>query len=132
MINNLMEMIPKLNFLIENLFSLPSDTIPVNRDAMKKFMTELLETIMVTTASTPKQENRKPPLGCRPYYVAISERIRELSEAIGRYSSESGKSMQIQLWTEEIYMLNEIERRLRHREKEKTWVEKPDGTTEEI
>lgn len=132
MLDKLLDMIPKLEFMIENLFSLPVDTIPVNRDAMKKFMTELMEAIMGATASTPKRENCKPALGCRPYHVAIAERIRELSDAIGRYSSEPGKSKQIQLWTEEIYMLNEIERRLRQREKEKSWIEKPDGTTEEI
>lgn len=74
----------------------------------------------------------KPPVGCSPYYVSISARICELCEAIKRKSTENGKHNQIKLWATEILYLNEMDRDLKRVEKEKTWVEKKDGTLEEV
>lgn len=75
---------------------------------------------------------KKPPTGCKPYYVAISERVDELCEAISRNAGEKEKHNQIKLWTTEIHMLNEMDRTLRRVEAEKTWVEDEDGTLKEI
>ncbi len=74
----------------------------------------------------------KPPLGCAPYYIAISARICELCEAIKRYSTESRKHNLIKLWVAEIQYLNEMDRMLRRVEAEKTWVEEKDGTLKEV
>ena len=74
----------------------------------------------------------KPPIGCSPYYVNISERICELCEAIKRCSTESSKHNQIKLLATEILTLNEIDRTLRRVEKEMTWVENKDGTLQEV
>lgn len=74
----------------------------------------------------------KQPIGCRPYYVSISSRIRELCGAIDRYASEKGKHNQIKLWAAEIQCLNEMDRILRRVETEKTWVEEKDGTLKEV
>lgn len=76
--------------------------------------------------------NRKPPLGCSPYYVSASARICELCEAIKRASTQSGKHNQIKLWATEIQYLNEMDRMLRRVEAEKTWVEEKDGTLKEV
>lgn len=51
----------------------------------------------------------KPELGCKPYYVAASDRIEELSEAIQRYSRESHLDYnRTRSWAKEIEMLCEI------------------------
>lgn len=51
----------------------------------------------------------KPELGCKPYYVAASYRIEELSEAIQRYSRKSRLDYNsIRQWAKEIEMLCEI------------------------
>lgn len=76
--------------------------------------------------------SEKPPTGCSPYYVNISARICELCESIKRYSTETGKHNQIKLWLSEIMYLNEMDRNLRHIEKEKTWMEQKDGTLKEM
>ena len=74
----------------------------------------------------------KPQIGCRPYYVSISSRIRELCGAIDRYASEKDKHNQVKLWAYEIMLLNEMDRTLRRVEAEKTWVEEKDGTLKEV
>lgn len=51
----------------------------------------------------------KPELGCKPYYVAASDRIKELSEAIQRCSCKSYLDCnRIREWAKEIEMLCEI------------------------
>ena len=75
---------------------------------------------------------KKPPIGCKPYYVAISERIGELCEAIRRCAGEKEKHNQVKLWVNEIHLLNEIDRILRRVEAEKTWIEEKDGTLKEV
>lgn len=75
---------------------------------------------------------KKPPIGCRPYYVNISERICELCESIKRHSTENGKHNQIRLWATEILCLNEMDRSLDRTAREKTWVEEKDGTLREV
>ena len=75
---------------------------------------------------------KKPLLGCSPYYVSSSARICELCEAIKRASTQSGKHNQIKLWAAEIQYLNEMDRRLRRVEAEKTWVEEKDGTLKQV
>ena len=74
----------------------------------------------------------KPPLGCSPYYVNISARICELCDAIKRHSTEKGFHNKILLWAKEIIYLNEMDRSLKHDEKQRTWVENRDGTLKEI
>ena len=78
------------------------------------------------------ERETKPPIGCSPYYVNISERICELCESIKRYSTERGKHNQIKLWATEILYLNEMDRSLDRVSKEKTWVENKDGTLREV
>ena len=78
------------------------------------------------------ERNTKPPIGCRPYYVNISERICELCESIKRYSTERGKHNQIKLWATEILCLNEMDMSLDRTAREKTWVEEKDGTLREV
>ena len=75
---------------------------------------------------------KKPPLGCSPYYVSASARICELCEAIKRNSAEAGSHNQIKLWAAEIQYLNEMDRMLRRVEAENTWVEEKDGTLKEV
>ncbi len=51
----------------------------------------------------------KPELGCKPYYVVVSDRIEDLSEAIQRYSRKSHLDYnRIREWAKEIEMLCEI------------------------
>jgi hypothetical protein len=64
--------------------------------------------------------------------VNISARICELCEAIKRYSTEERRHNQILLWAKEIIYLNEMDRSLKHDEKQRTWVENKDGTLKEI
>lgn len=78
------------------------------------------------------EPDKKPPLGCKPYYVAISERVDELCSAIGMNMAEAGKHNQVKLWVTEIILLNEMDRILRRVEAEKTWVEDKDGTLKEV
>lgn len=48
-------------------------------------------------------EYKKPPLGCRPCYIAAGERIQELASAIKRYATEpENYSYKIQKWAKEI------------------------------
>lgn len=74
----------------------------------------------------------KPPLGCKPYYVAISERMSELCEAIDRNASEEETHNQTRLWITELHMLNEMDRMLRRVEKEKVYVEDDTGGMKEV
>jgi hypothetical protein len=70
--------------------------------------------------------------GCKPYYVAMSQRICELCEAIKRFSEEgSSNHDQIKLWATEIQLINEMERILRRVEKEKVFVEDERGMLHE-
>lgn len=78
------------------------------------------------------EPDKKPPQGCKPYYVSISERITELCEAIDRNAAEKEKHNQVKLWTTEILLLNEMDRTLRRVEAEKTWFENKDGTLKEV
>lgn len=75
---------------------------------------------------------KKPPIGCKPYYVAISERVDELCKAIECSAAEAGKHNQVRLWITEVHLLNEMDRILRRTEAEKTWIEKKDGTLKEV
>ena len=43
----------------------------------------------------------KPPLGTAPYYVRVSERIRELAQAIER-NADSNATVRLRLWAQEI------------------------------
>ena len=74
----------------------------------------------------------KPPLGCKPYYVAISERMSELCEAIDRNASEEERHNQTRLWITELHMLNEMDRMLRRVEKENVYVEDDTGGMKEV
>lgn len=133
----LLGLIPKIDFMLENVFCHSTDTTPVNTKDMYDFMMEIRDTISEETSPAYQMNARheartKPPPGCSPYYVSISARICELCEAIKRYSTETGKNNQIKLWAHEIFMLNEMDRHLRRTEKEKVWAEKENGTIEEI
>ncbi len=45
----------------------------------------------------------KPPLGCRPYYISASERIKELAEAIARNADRADLyGGHIEIWAYEI------------------------------
>lgn len=79
-----------------------------------------------------EKQPEKPPIGCKPYYVAISERIGELCEAIRRCAGEKEKHNQVKLWVNEIHLLNEMDRILRRVEAEKTWIENKGGTLKEV
>lgn len=79
-----------------------------------------------------EEPHKKPVSGCKPYYVAISERVDELCSAIERNAAEAGKHNQVKLWSMEIQLLNEMDRILRRTEAEKTWVEDKDGTLKEV
>lgn len=48
----------------------------------------------------------KPPLGLRPKFIAYSERLKEIHEAIGRYL-DAGKAIP-QEWIDEFSMLNSL------------------------
>lgn len=61
----------------------------------------------------------KPPLGCKPYFIYIPARIRELCEAIERNAAEKDMHNRIRLWLKEIWLLNEVDRELRSEEKNK-------------
>ena len=51
----------------------------------------------------------KPALGCTPYYVSVSYRIEELSEAIQRNSHTAcTEYFRIREWAKEIEMLCDI------------------------
>lgn len=64
-------------------------------------------------------ENRKsetverPTLGCRPYYVTIAERIKDLAEAISWQAETQCNTDMINLWAHEIElqceMLNKLQ-----------------------
>ena len=73
----------------------------------------------------------KPPLGCSPYYVNISARICDLCDAIKRHATGTGTHNKVLLWAKEIIYLNEMDRSLKHDEKQRTWVENRDGTLRE-
>lgn len=50
---------------------------------------------------------KKPPLGARPCFVLADERIKELSEAITRYSG-TGEYKIMKKWAKEIVMQCDI------------------------
>ena len=55
----------------------------------------------------------RPPLGCKPYYVALQERINELAAAITRYSEGDINNIYlISLWSKELYYLAEVMKKL--------------------
>lgn len=74
----------------------------------------------------------KHSLGCKPYYVAISERMSELCEAIERNASGEEMHNKTRLWIAELHMLNEMDRTLRRVEKEKVYVEDDTGGMKEV
>ena len=47
----------------------------------------------------------KPPIGVQPYYVFLPRRIKELTEAIERYNSDS-RNEEAQLWIDELRFHN--------------------------
>lgn len=82
--------------------------------------------------TVPDSMQQKPVVGCKPYYVAISERVDVLCDAIRISAGEKGKHNQIKLWSTELQLLNEMDRMLRRVEAEKTWIEEKDGTLKEV
>ena len=54
------------------------------------------------------REIPRPPLGCKPYWVHIPERIKELCGAIERYSTEPDNHDKIDEWVREIELLNDM------------------------
>lgn len=74
----------------------------------------------------------KPPLGCKPYFIHIPARIRKLCEAIERNAAEKDMHNRIRLWLKEIWLLNEVDRELRHEEKNKVWEKDADGKLQEM
>ena len=50
----------------------------------------------------------KPPLGCKPYYISIPERIRELSQTIER----NAESASVAVWAKEIELLSNVMREM--------------------
>ena len=70
-------------------------------------------------AKAPDHASKKPPLGCKPYYIHIAARIQELCEAIERNTVEKNRHNKIRLWLKEIWLLNEVDRELRSEEKNK-------------
>lgn len=83
-------------------------------------------------AKVPDLASEKPPIGCKPYYVHIAARIRELCGAIVRNAAEKDRHNQIRLWLKEIWLLNETDRELRHEEKNKVWEKDADGKLQEM
>jgi hypothetical protein len=50
-------------------------------------------------------KNERPPLGVKPYYIAASERIEDLADAIKRYAPNCDTEYEkISQWAEEIKM----------------------------
>ena len=47
-------------------------------------------------------ENRKPAIGARPFYIAASDRIAELAEAIHRVACDDGEWSRMEFWATEI------------------------------
>lgn len=133
----LLELIPKLDFLLDYVFSHTCDSTSVRTKEFREFINEVRDTIQQEThpdfqmEERNKRMDRKPPLGCKPYYVVISERVDELCDAIRRSAGEKCKHNQVKLWTHEIHLLNEMDRMLRRVEAEKTWVEDKDGMLKE-
>ena len=63
-------------------------------------------------------ENRKcetverPTLGCRPYYVAIAERVHDLADAIRWQAETQCNTDMINLWAHEIELQCEMLQKL--------------------
>ena len=57
------------------------------------------------------EETKEPPIGVKPYYVALSERINDLAKAIEQYSA-SGNPI-IELWAKEIILLSKTVAKLK-------------------
>lgn len=74
----------------------------------------------------------REPVGCKPYFVSIQDRICELCDAIKNYSAVPGKNDKVALWCKEILMLNEADRSLRYEEQRKVWVEDGRGQLHQI
>lgn len=75
----------------------------------------------------------RPPMGAKPYYVMISDRIRDLCMAmIRQLEADSMNHNQVKLWCKEILMLNEMDRTLRHEEQQKVWAEDKNGMLHEM
>lgn len=50
-------------------------------------------------------KNERPPLGVKPYYLAASDRIEDLADAIKRYAPNCDVEYEkISQWAEEIKM----------------------------
>lgn len=74
----------------------------------------------------PKQNTaEKPPIGPKPYYVWISERIRELAAAIDENAARSYNHVKV--WALEIAMLKDMEKTLDEARKEDFEVEEKKG-----
>lgn len=52
--------------------------------------------------------DNEPPIGIKPYWIAIPQRISDLSKAIDRYSASPNHGRLIQQWTTEITALNSV------------------------
>jgi len=59
----------------------------------------------------------QPPLGAKPYYVAIPDRITDLAEAIIRNANDtSGKCKE---WANEIILLSDVMEKISNRKESK-------------
>ena len=78
-------------------------------------------------------KDTKPPMGAEPYYVSITNRIRDLCLAVIR-QMEMGNvdHNKVKLRCKEILMLNEMDRNLRYEEEQKVWAEDKDGKLHEM
>ena len=54
-----------------------------------------------------------------------------MCDAIKRHATGTGTHNKVLLWAKEIIYLNEMDRSLKHDEKQRTWVENRDGTLRE-
>ena len=67
---------------------------------------------------TDDMENRKsetverPVLGCRPYYVTIAERVKDLADAISWQAETQCNTDMINLWAHEIELQCEMLQKL--------------------
>ena len=52
-------------------------------------------------------DNEKPPLGVKPSWIAIPQRIKELAEAIIRYKNDTSGEL-LDEWAYEIAQLSKI------------------------
>lgn len=67
-----------------------------------------------TDISKKSETAQRPPLGCKPYYIAIPERIRQLSESITAHAG--AKTGIVEMWAKEIRLLSNVLREMEREE----------------